>query len=64
MSELKTNPQPRRWKYGFKRWLVVALIVLEIVLAGVFAPIKPAVELAAEPIVDPGGGSGEKGIQG
>jgi F-type H+-transporting ATPase subunit a len=38
---------PRR-RFGFKRWVILALIVVEILLARIFPPIKPAVELAAE----------------
>jgi F-type H+-transporting ATPase subunit a len=42
---------PRR-RFGFKRWIILALIVLELWLARIFPPFKPAVELAAEPLTD------------
>ena len=37
-------------RFGFKRWLVVALIVVEIVLAKYYPPIRPVAELAPETI--------------
>jgi F-type H+-transporting ATPase subunit a len=40
---------PKR-RYGFKRWIILALIIVEIILAGIFAPIRPVTELAAEPL--------------
>jgi F-type H+-transporting ATPase subunit a len=43
---------PRR-RFGFKRWIILALIVVELILARFFPPIKPAVELAAEPLTHP-----------
>ncbi len=46
------EPAPRR--IGFKRWLVLGLIILGAVLAfgvkGVFTPVSPAVVLPGEPI--------------
>lgn len=45
MAEVK-----RKRRFGFKRWLVLGLVILEIILTGVFTPIRPAVELAAEPL--------------
>jgi F-type H+-transporting ATPase subunit a len=42
--------ETKRRRFGFKRWLILALIVVEIYLARFFPPIKPLVELAAEPI--------------
>jgi F-type H+-transporting ATPase subunit a len=43
---------PRR-RFGFKRWIILALIVIEIILAGIFSPIRPVTELAAEPLTEP-----------
>jgi len=39
-------------RVGFKRWLILGFIILEIILAGLYPPIPPAVELAAEPLTD------------
>ena len=45
-------PQPRR--IGFKRWIVLGLIVLGAYLAfgagGIFKPVSPAVVLPGEPV--------------
>lgn len=47
-------PQPRR--IGFKRWIVLGLIVLGAVLAfgvgGIFKPVSPAVVLPGEPVLE------------
>lgn len=40
---------PRR-RFGFKRWIILALIIFEILLARMFPPIRPVTELAAEPL--------------
>lgn len=44
--------KPRR-RFGFWRWIILALIILEIVLAGIFPPISPATSLVAEPLTEP-----------
>jgi F-type H+-transporting ATPase subunit a len=40
----------RRWKWGVNRWIVLALIVLNVIAVREFAPILPHVQLPAEPI--------------
>ncbi|MGH2583215.1 MAG: F0F1 ATP synthase subunit A [Anaerolineales bacterium] len=44
MTETKT----RRWRWGFSRWLVLALLIISAVLAGRFAPIQPHFQVPAE----------------
>lgn len=52
MSSTPTTSKPRR--IGFKRWIVLGLIVLGAYLAfgvgGIFTPVSPAVVLPGEPI--------------
>jgi F-type H+-transporting ATPase subunit a len=43
---------PRR-RFGFKRWIILALIVIEIFLARFFPPFRPVTELAAEHLHEP-----------
>lgn len=49
-----TNKEHAPRRFGFKRWLVLAFIILGAVLAfgvkGVFTPVSPAVVLPGEPI--------------
>lgn len=40
----------RKWKWGVNRWIVLALIVLNVIAIREFAPILPHVQLPAEPI--------------
>ncbi len=46
--------KPKKWRYGFKRWIVIALFILGGYAAfgsiGVLKPIKPVVVLPPEPI--------------
>jgi len=48
--------KPRKsFHLGFKRWIIVAVIVLEIIVAGIYKPISPHVQLAPEtltPVVE------------
>ena len=52
MASTPTTTKPRR--IGFKRWIVLALIVLGAYLAffakGIFTPVSPAVVLPGEPV--------------
>jgi F-type H+-transporting ATPase subunit a len=49
-----TSPQPQGRRIGFRRWIVLGLIVLGAYLAfgvgGIFKPVSPAVVLPGEPI--------------
>jgi F-type H+-transporting ATPase subunit a len=40
--------EKKRRRLGFKRWIILALIVVQFVIASYFPPIKPHIELAAE----------------
>jgi F-type H+-transporting ATPase subunit a len=42
--------EQKRRRYGFKRWIVLALIISQFIVARIFPPIKPHIELAAETI--------------
>src|SRR5688572_26455739 len=52
MAVTTTKEQPRR--FGFKRWIVLGLIILGAYLAfgvgGIFKPVSPAVVLPGEPV--------------
>jgi F-type H+-transporting ATPase subunit a len=48
----KAVEKPRR-RFGFWRWIVLALIILEIVLTGIIPPVSPATSLVAEPLTEP-----------
>ncbi len=37
-----------RWRWGTNRWLVLLFIILSAVLAGIFPPLRPYVQLPAE----------------
>ncbi len=36
------------WRWGFKRWIVLAVIIGNIVAAQYFAPVRPHIQMAAE----------------
>jgi F-type H+-transporting ATPase subunit a len=42
---MKVKP---RWRWGVKRWIVLALMILGAVLGSVFIPIQPEITVAAE----------------
>lgn len=48
----KAVERPKR-RFGFWRWIILALIVLEIILTGIYKPISPATSLVAEPLIGP-----------
>ncbi len=48
MSETTT----RRWRWGTNRWLVLLFIILSAVLAGIFPPLRPHVQLPAERLTE------------
>ncbi len=39
-----------KWRWGFKRWLVLAVILANYFLAQAFAPVLPHIQMAAEPL--------------
>jgi F-type H+-transporting ATPase subunit a len=41
-----------RWRWGTNRWIVLALIVLGVILAGQYPPLRPHVQLPAEQLTD------------
>ena len=38
----------RKWRFGFKRWLVLALIILGVIGANLYPPIRPHIQVAPE----------------
>lgn len=41
---------PRKWKYGVKRWIALAIIAINVYLVGKIPPLRPYIQLPAEPI--------------
>ncbi len=41
---------PRKWKYGVKRWIALAIIAVNVYLVGKIPPLRPYIQLPAEPI--------------
>lgn len=41
------------WRWGVNRWIVLAIIIASVVLAGQFPPLRPHVQLPAEPLTGP-----------
>ena len=44
------KPTSSFWRWGFKRWIVLAVIVANAVLAGYYAPVLPHIAMAAEKV--------------
>lgn len=44
MEETKT----RKWRWGFKRWIVLVLVILSSVFANMYPPIRPHIQVAPE----------------
>lgn len=40
----------RKWKYGVNRWIILAIIVVSVIAAGQFPPLRPYIALPAEKI--------------
>ena len=40
--------KPRRWRYGVNRWIVLALIILNVLAWRAYAPVLPHIQLPAE----------------
>ncbi len=46
---METTPETKKkWRWGFKRWIVLALIILNVLAARAYAPILPHIQLPAE----------------
>ena len=45
--------KPRKWRFGFKRWILLAVIVGNVIASRYFAPVLPHIQMAAEKL--PGG---------
>lgn len=43
--------EPRRWRWGVNRWIVLGLIILNVIFVLQFPPIAPHVQLPAEAVV-------------
>jgi F-type H+-transporting ATPase subunit a len=42
------DEQPRRWRYGVNRWLILLFVILGILAARAYPPILPHIQLPAE----------------
>ncbi len=40
----------RKWKYGVNRWIVLAIIIVSVYVSGMFPPMRPHIQLPAEPL--------------
>ena len=43
----------RRWRWGVNRWFVLLFIILSVLAAGAYPPVRPHIQLPAEPLTDP-----------
>ncbi len=48
-----TTTQPTKRRFGFHRWLIVALMVVSVFAVRAYAPIRPHVQVAPEPVAGP-----------
>jgi len=42
--------QPRKWRYGVNRWLILLFVILGVLAARAYPPIQPHIQLPAEAI--------------
>jgi F-type H+-transporting ATPase subunit a len=47
------NAQPTKRRFGFHRWLIVALIVVSVFAVRAYAPVRPHVQVAPEAVLGP-----------
>ncbi len=47
------EPKPKIWRWGVKRWILLAVIVGNVIASAYFAPVLPHIQMAAEKL--PGG---------
>lgn len=53
MQSPQTEAAKPRWRWGFHRWLILALIVLNVVAVRAYAPIRPHIQAAPEVVAGP-----------
>jgi len=49
----KSEQKPKRRRFGFHRWLIILLIVVNVLLVRVYAPILPHIQVPAENVAGP-----------
>ncbi len=49
----KSEQKPKRRRFGFHRWLIILLIVVNILLVRVYSPILPHIQVPAENVAGP-----------
>jgi F-type H+-transporting ATPase subunit a len=49
----KSEQKPKRRRFGFHRWLIVLLIVVNVLLVRVYSPILPHIQVPAENVAGP-----------
>ncbi len=42
--------KPREWRWGKFRWILLAIIILQIILSGLYPPLMPNIQVKAEPL--------------
>jgi F-type H+-transporting ATPase subunit a len=45
--------KPKKWRWGFKRWILLAVIIGNVIASKYYAPVLPHIQMAAEKL--PGG---------
>ncbi len=53
MGDAQTQAAKRKWRFGFHRWLILALIILNVVAVRAYAPIRPHIQAAPEVVAGP-----------
>jgi len=41
----------RKWRWGYHRWIVLVLIILNVIAVNKFAPVQPHIQVAAENVI-------------
>ena len=41
----------KKWRWGFHRWIVLVLIILNVIAVNQFAPVQPHIQVAAESVM-------------
>ncbi len=49
----KSEEKPKRRRFGFHRWLIILLIIVNVYLVRAYAPIQPHIQVPAENIAGP-----------
>lgn len=44
--------QRRKWRFGVNRWIILALIILNVIAVGMYPPLRPHVQLPAEALTE------------